>query len=203
MAYNNTNLYARGSGGARSWQNQQITDAQGYADRGIGDYLSGAESFDASKALNNYAQGAWGSISTALKKQLQDLSGSAVGAGRFDSGFYDEDQGVLVDNALSTFSNDLAQQSMNAASLQQRNTEGLGQFGQNQAGEARDLVASRYETDLNTERDEAERKRRKRSGVWGTIGGALGAGAGFLAGGPTGASAGWGIGSSIGGALGS
>lgn len=194
---------APGSSGARAFQNQQIEDAQNYADRGIGDYLGAAENFDASKALNNYAQGAWGSISTALKQQLQDLSGQATGAGRFDSGFYDEDQGVLVNRALGQFSNDIAQQSMNALDAQQRNTAGLGQFGENQASDARDLVASRYETDENAAREDAERKRRKKAGVWGTIGGALGAGVGALSGGGlAGAQAGWGMGSSIGSALG-
>jgi hypothetical protein len=174
---------------------QQIAQQTAYGDRATQDYLGAAENFDASKALNKYATGAWGSISTALGHQLDDLSGSAVGAGRFDSGFFDQDKGVVVNRALSQFSNDIAGQSMNAAGLQQRNTESLGSFANERTGMGNDLLAARSEQVQNDARAEAERQRKKKGGLLSGIGTAIGYGLG----GPVGGAVGGAIGSYAGG----
>jgi hypothetical protein len=164
----------------RRRQNAQLDREEGYGERGTDAYLGAAENFDASGALNQYARGAWGSISEALGTQLQSLRGNAVGAGRFDSGFYDEDQGELVNRATGQFSNAIAQQSMGALAAQQRNTEGLGEFASERSGRALDLTAAQREEEENAFREEQARKRRRRSGIGSAIGGILGAAAGSV-----------------------
>lgn len=181
--------------GVQHAQDQQIDAQRGYGDRATQDYLGAAEGFDASKALNQYAQGAWGSISQALGSQLSDLGDQAVGAGRFDSGFYDEDKGVLATRARAQLSNDLAGQSVNALGMQQRNTEGLANFASDRTGMANDLLTSRAEQVENDARAEAERQRKKKSGLFSGIGTAIGYGLG----GPVGGAVGGAIGSYAGG----
>lgn len=166
-----------------------------YGERGTQDYLSRAESFDASKALNKYASGAWSSISTALKDQLATTAGQSVGAGRFDSGFLDEDKGVVINRATDQFSNALAGQSMNAVAMDQRNTESLGAFGSERSGRGEDLLAARSEQVQNDAREEAERKRKSKAGLLG----GLGTLAGTALGGPIGGGIGGAIGSYVGG----
>ncbi|HTJ62147.1 MAG TPA: hypothetical protein VL333_13230 [Candidatus Saccharimonadales bacterium] len=179
-------------------QGDQYNTASGYGDRANSDYLGAAENFDASKALNTYAQGAYGSISDALKKQLSDLSGQATGAGRFDSGFYDQDNGTVINQATKQLADSIAQQSMGALGAQQRNTEGLAAFGQSQQGTANDLLAARREEQVNAQREQDAQKRAKKRGIGGLIGGVIGGAGGFLLGGPAGAAAGYGIGSQVG-----
>jgi hypothetical protein len=166
-----------------------------YGERGTQDYLNAAENFDASASLNKYAQGAWGSISSALNDTLKSQAGQAVGQGRFDSGFYDQDKGVVINRATSQLSNDIAGQSMNALAAQQRNTEGLGQFGTDRTNMSAEMLAARSEQVQNDAREEAARKRKNRSGLLGGIGTAIGYGLG----GPVGGYIGGAIGSYAGG----
>jgi hypothetical protein len=164
-----------------------------------GSYLDRAENFDASKALNTWAQGAYGNISTALTKRLQDLSGSAVGAGRLNTGFFDEDQGTVIRGAQQDFSNALAGQALGAAQLQSSSDRSLGEFGQGQQQTGLDVAASRREEMINAEREAQARARARKRGIGSLIGGVVGAGAGALSGSPGGAMAGWNIGRSVGG----
>lgn len=172
--------------------------AAGYGDDANASFLSQANSFDASKALNQYARGAFANVSQGLKSMLSDERGRQVGAGRFDSGFGDEDAGNIYSRVMSDFTNNLSTQALGAAGMQQRNTESIGQFGLQQQGMATDLLMSRREELENNRREEEERKRKKRSGIGGAIGGVLGGVGGFLAGGPAGAYAGYKIGSGVG-----
>ncbi|MGH3428471.1 MAG: hypothetical protein ACRDQZ_13040 [Mycobacteriales bacterium] len=163
------------------------------------DYLSRAENFNASDALNTWAQGAWGNVSTALQKQLGDLSGQAVGAGRLNTGFYDEDQGNLIKGVTSNFANQLAQQSLGAASLQSQSDQALGRFGQEQTQTGLDVAQSRREEMINAQREADARKRAQKRGIGSLIGGVLGAGTGAFFGGTGGAQLGATVGSSLGG----
>lgn len=160
--------------GVQAAGDDQIATQSAYGARGTEDYLNAAENFDASASLNKYAQGAWGNISSALGQTLREQAGQAVGGGRFDSGFYDEDKGTVINRATSQFSNDIAQQSLGAAQLQQRNTESLGAFGSERTGMGNELLAARSEQVQNDEREQAERKRKGRSGLYGAIGMGLG-----------------------------
>ena len=188
-------------GATANEQGDQYNAASGYADQGNDAYLSAAKNFDASGALNTYAKGAYGSISDALKQQLGTLSGQAVGAGRFDSGFYDQDNGTVINQATKQLADSIAQQSMGALSAQQRNTEGLAAFGGQQQGQANDLLAARREEQVNAQREADANKRAKKRGIGSLIGGIVGGAGGFLLGGPAGAAAGYGIGSQVGGSF--
>lgn len=184
MAFNTALLRARAQrpaqspygtvAGVQGAQDQMIDEEGAYGKTASDAYLSRAQNFDASSALNKYSQGAWGSISSALGDQLTAETGKAVGAGRFDSGFFDEDKGVVINRATQQLSDSIAQQSLNAASLDQRNTESLGSFGSERAGRATDLLLSRSEQVQNDAREEAERKRKSRGGIAGAIGSVVG-----------------------------
>lgn len=176
------------------------TDAAGYGGQANASYLGKLENFDASAALNNYAKGAWGSVSEGLNQTLSDLKGQAAGTGRFDSGFFDQDSGKVVTDVMRGFSNNIAQQSLAAAGMQQRNTEAIGQFGAAQQGIGNDLLMSRREEVENNYREEQERKRKRRSGIGSAIGGVLGAGIGSIVPG-VGTAIGAGLGSALGGAF--
>jgi hypothetical protein len=163
------------------------------------DYEAWAGNFDASKALNQYATGAFNNVASGLRHILGEQRGAAVGAGRLDTGFFDEDQGEVINRTMADFTNNLSSQAMNAAQLQASVKQGYGAYGERARGEATDLLMSRREEVENAAREDAERKRRNRRGIVGAIGGTLGAAAGGFLGGPAGAMAGWRAGSAFGG----
>jgi len=171
---------------------------QGQGNAATTGYMTRAQNFDASKAVNQYAQGAWGSISSALGQQLNTLKSQAAGAGRLDTGYFDVDQGRLVRSALDDFSNRVSQQAVAATGLDLRNTEDLGNFGQRSTEDANDLLTSRRQEMENAYRESEARKRSRRAGIGSAIGGILGAGAGALFGAPQ---IGYGIGSALGGSV--
>lgn len=146
--------------------------------------------YDASAALDRYARGAWGTVSQGLQQTLADTRGRSVGAGRFDSGYLDEDQGMVIRQTADDFGNRLAQQAMNAENLTQ-DVRGRGE----------EALWGRAEQVMNDAREAEERRRKKKSGIFGAIGTVLGGAGGFLLGGPAGAAAGGKIGGAIGGAF--
>jgi hypothetical protein len=121
---------------------------------------------------------------------LADTRGRSVGAGRFDSGYLDEDQGMVIRQTANDFSNNLAAQALQAEGLTQ-SVRGRGEEG----------LFSRAGQIVSDERERAAQKRKKKRGIFGAIGTALGGVGGFLVGGPAGAAAGAKIGGSIGGAF--
>lgn len=152
--------------------------------------IDAAENYDASAALDQTARGTWGGISEMLQRELRNLGGSAVRAGRFDSGFYDEDQGEVFNTATRQFGDALARQSLDAEALEMRSRE-----------TAMEGIAAQREEEENAFREEQERKRRRRGGIGSAIGGLLGGVGGFFVGGPAGAAAGAKLGSGLGGAV--
>ncbi len=164
-----------------------VEEVQGAQDERIDADLN----YDGQAALDRYATGAYASVSEGLKRTLADTRGAAVGAGRFDSGYLDEDQGEVIRQTQSDFTNNLAQQSLNAA-----------QMTNSVRGRGTDLLLGRSEQVQNDAREEAERRRRKRSGIGSAIGTFLGGAAGAALGGPAGAAIGGRLGGGIGGAWG-
>lgn len=163
-----------------------VADATGAVDENITRDLD----YDASAALDRYARGAWGSVAEGLRNTLADVRGRAVGAGRFDSGYLDEDQGTVIRGVGDDLANRIAMQSMNAEALTQ-DVRGRGEEG----------LWGRTEQVMNDAREAAERKRRNKRGIFGAIGTVLGGTAGAIFGGPAGAAIGGKIGGSIGGAF--
>jgi hypothetical protein len=175
-------------------QSQYGTEA-GYGSDASSAYLARAKAFDPSAAVQQYAQGAWGSIADGLKRSIADQRGAEVGAGRFDSGFNDEDTQGVYRTATDQLSSALARESVTAAGLQLQNNEGLARFGQSSTQDANDLLASEREFQAN----QAEQRKKNKSSKGGAIGGALGTAAGAFFGGPVGAGIGGSIGSALGG----
>lgn len=194
-----TNFNDRGN--LANEQGGAYTDAAGMGDQANQTFLNNATTFDAKQGLNDYAKGAWSNVSQGLDQTLARLKGQAVGAGRADSGFFDQDQGDVIRNVTSDFTNNLATKSLDAQGQQLSNTQALGQFGQNQQNTANDLLTSRREELENNARDEAEKKAKKKSGIGSALGGILGAATGFIGGGfnPATAALGYKAGSAVGG----
>lgn len=163
-----------------------VGELTGAVDENIGRDLD----YDASAALDKYARGAWGSVQEGLQRTLADTRGRSVGAGRFDSGYLDEDQGQVIRGVGNDLSNNIAMQSMNAENLTQ-DVRGRGE----------EALWGRTEQAMNDQRDADARKRQKKRGIFGAIGSVLGGVGGFIAGGPAGAAIGGKIGGSIGGAF--
>lgn len=175
---------------AQDWGN---TANQAYLDRSL--------NFNAGEAINRYAQGAWGQLKGQFDKNLMSLKGNSVGAGRLDTGFFDEDTGDLYRSTVSDFGDAISRQAVAGAGLDLENNRGLSQFGANQQGEYADMLMSRREEVTNNDREKNERKRKKKRGIAGAIGGVIGGVGGFIASGgnPAGAYAGYKIGRGVAG----
>lgn len=163
------------------------------------DYYNRISSFDPTQAINRYAQGAWSQLKTGFDKNLQSLKGQAVGGGRLDTGFYDEDVGELYRGTVQDFSDDLARQSVAATGMEMQNNRMIGEFGDTQTERNLDLGVARREELINDAREKAERKRKNKRGIIGFLGGAAGGIIGGLTGGVPGAFAGYQIGKGLGG----
>lgn len=193
------------------WDDQgAIATAQGktaqaagaYGDQATAEYWNRAKSFDPSAAINRYAQGAWNQTiggPGGFNDQLTKLRGNQVAGGRLDTGFNDEDTGMLYRSTVNDFGNNLAQTAVQGAGLELQNNRGIADFGSQQQGLNLDLQTARREELIDNAREKAARKRQNKRGIAGAIGGALGAAGGFLVGGPAGAVAGYGIGRGIAG----
>ncbi len=164
-------------------------------------YLDRNLNFDAGKAINRYAQGAWNQTQVGFNKNLTALRGNQVAGGRLDTGFNDEDTGELYRSTVNDFSDNVAKTAVQGAQLDLDNNRGLADFGQNQQQQYADMMMSRREEVTNNDREQSQRKRQKKRGIAGAIGGALGGVGGFLASGgnPMGAYAGYKIGKGIAG----
>lgn len=180
-----------------------LTASQGaYGDTATQAYLSHALAFDPTQAINTYAQGAWNQAAAGMNDTLTKLKGSAVGAGRLDTGFFDEDQGQVYRDTVNHFSDALSQQALNAAQLQLQNNNTLENFGQERTNMYADMLASRREQQINDEREQAAAKKKKKSGIGGLLGKAIGGIGGFILGGPAGAATGYKVGGELGAGIG-
>lgn len=157
---------------------------------GVDEQIGNDLNYDASAALDRYAKGAWSTVSQGLQQTLANVRGQSVGAGRFDSGYLDEDQGTVIRQTADDFGNRIAQQAMNAE-----------QLTQDVRGRGEEQLWGRTEQAVNDQREQDARKRQRKRGIFGAIGTALGGVGGFLVGGPAGAAAGAKVGGTIGGAF--
>jgi len=160
--------------------------AQRVAEETEADYLGRARTYDPQASFERTAGAMWGDVREDLGEDLRDLRGASVGAGRLDTGFYDEDQGYLIDKATEEFQRSLAREALGTESLRLRNIEDLGQYAMGASNRYLDLMTG----GLDRAEAEEEAKRRKGS-FWGRLGRGLAGGiGGFVTGGPAGAAAG-------------
>lgn len=120
-------------------------------------YIDRAKSFDPSKALDDYARGAFGQVSQNISDQLRDLTGRAVGSGRLNTGFFDEDQGEVVNRNLSDFNNQLLSHALDAESMGLQNLQSLGSYAANKQNTYYDLLSGGM--DRETAEENARRQR--------------------------------------------
>jgi hypothetical protein len=141
------------------------------------EYIRRALSFDPTKAVGDTARGAWSSIVGdvgGLKDMLRDLKGQSVGSGRLDTGFFDEDQGAVVNRAVENLNANIAQGSLQATSMAQRNIEDIGSYASQSRARYLDLLTG----GLNQQIAQQEAAAARKAGLWGDIiGGAAKVGA--------------------------
>jgi hypothetical protein len=154
------------------------------------DYLRRARSYDPQESFERSAGAARAGYREQLQRDLRDEEGAAVGAGRLDTGFYDEDRGEVMRRSDESFNRELAGMALNTEGLRLRNQEGLGQYSQFASNRYLDLMAG----GLDRAEAEAEAKRRRGGGFGRFLGTVAGGVGGFLVGGPAGAAAGAGVG---------
>lgn len=125
--------------------------------------------FDAQAGAEESARGIAGSLSMDLEKNLKFAQGQAVGGGRLDTGFFDEDRGFIMQDFNQRLSNAIAQQAMQAQQLNLQNIGSMGQFGQN--------VQNRFTNMLGGSLDRAqaeENAQKEGGGLFGKILGGVG-----------------------------
>ena len=186
-------------------QGATAATAGGYGSGATAKYYNDLSTFDPTAALNKYASGAWKTAKEGpggFDDTLAKMKGSAVGAGRLDSGYFDQDTGDLYRKTVADYSSDLDRHALDATRMQMQNTEALGQFGEDQTGLNLELGSGRAEQLINDAREKAERRRKQKRGIGGLIGGTIGAGIGFFGGGGfQGGLEGWKLGSAAGGSF--
>lgn len=129
-------------------------------------YATDSAGFDPASSYKEYAGGAFKDFQTQLGQQLRDLGGKSVGAGRFDSGFFNEDQGQVIRDVSSDFSNRLAQGALQTSGMRLGQLGQEGQYALGQSGMYNDLLSGQLDRD--TARENA--KRQQRSELYGTLG---------------------------------
>lgn len=128
------------------------------ADAATKDYQTANAGFDPKAAYADYTKGAIGDFNTQLSKQLTTLKGSEAGAGRLDSGFYDQDQGKVVTDLGTNLQNQLSQQALNVTGLQEQDINRRGNYASGVNQDYNDLLAGQL--DRETAQQNAKRQQR-------------------------------------------
>lgn len=168
MSWLSTLIFGKDPGQSQTERSfeQSIGDAGAAAKTAQGRYQTDSAGFDPGAAFKEYASGAQGDFNKQLGQQLRDLGGKAVGQGRFDSGFYDADQGQVIRDVSSDFSNRIAQGALQTSGMRLGQIGQEGQYALGQSGMYNDLLAGQ----LDRETAKQNAKRQQRSDLWGTIG---------------------------------
>lgn len=147
---------------------------QARADTAQDFYLNRSTTFDPSAAMQKYGDAAYSRFSKGLTRDVESLRGQQVGMGRLDTGFATQDEDRLVTESGDRFRGDIASHALDAAGLDLRNIEGVGQYGQNQGNTYLDMLSGQLD------RETAESNAKKQ--MWSSIlSSAFGAG-GMIAG---------------------
>ena len=128
--------------------------------------------FDANAGFDRWMQGAQSRVSDRLRRTLRDTAGEATAAGRFDTGFFDEDRGTVIRNVMDDFNNTVAERALQAQGQQLDATRSLGEMGGRRRERALDLMTAERQFAVE---EEARRRaeRRARRGAWGQVAGAV------------------------------
>jgi len=132
--------------------------------------------FDPTAALKEYGAAAGGQFTTALNQQLRGLKGSAAGAGRLRTGFYDTDAGQLTQNLAQQYQQDLASQALGAAGLKENALATAGGIEEAEQGRYLELLTGQ----LDREQAAKNARSAQTGAILGGVGEGLGTGAGLL-----------------------
>ncbi len=94
------------------------------------EYYRRATGFDPQAAAEESAGGIAESLSRQLGRNLEFAQGQAVGGGRLETGFFDEDRGFLFEDFNERLASAVASQALQAQQLNLANIQGIGRFGE-------------------------------------------------------------------------
>lgn len=129
------------------------------------------EDFDPTQNLKTYGAAAAGDFDKTLKRSVSDLQGSAVGAGRLNTGFYDQDQGRLVTDLAGQYQRDLASHAMEASGQKLRATESAASMNEEEQNRYLELLAG----GMDREQAAANAKQQSQESLYGALGEVAGA----------------------------
>jgi hypothetical protein len=125
------------------------------------------EEFDPTEAYRESAGGAWSMAKRDLADQLEELAGQGAAAGRLNTGFFDRDQGELIQRTTRDYQDRIAQGAMQAAGMEQGQRRDLLQHGQQQQQSYLDLLAGNFDREAMLQGIQDQNK----GGFWKTLGG--------------------------------
>ena len=132
--------------------------------------------FDPMAYLTTYGQGVAGAFNDTLNTQLRNLKGSAVGAGRLNTGFYDQDVGTLAKSIAGQYTNQLEQGAMQAAGMKLGATEQAASEQEDEQNRWLDMVTGQ----LDREQARKNQVAGQQSSLLSTVGTVAGAALPFL-----------------------
>jgi hypothetical protein len=132
------------------------------------EYRKRALAFDPTKSINDFAKGAYGEVFSSpggVGDQLTNLKGAAVGAGRLDTGFFDRDQGEVVERGQQDLNSRILGASVQGAGMTLQNNEDIGQYGQNVRSRYLDLLSG----GIDRAQADANARAQRKSNFWGGL----------------------------------
>ena len=116
------------------------------------DALARMQGFDPMAAATQANEAQYSMAMPKIKQQLDDLRGGQAGQGRLRTGYGQGDQDQLLSTNLENLNQSMIARSMQAAQMQQSNTQQLAAYGQNQSNMYMDYATgmerSRYEQEM-------------------------------------------------------
>lgn len=134
------------------------------------EYLDRATNFDARGAARESAGAMYEDFARELERGIGDIRGGQVGMGRLGTGWGFGDEDEYIGEGRRDLTRSLASRALDAESLNLRNTEGLGNYGQNTTNRYLDVLAGNRDAQML----EDQQKRSKKAGLWGLGGSMLG-----------------------------
>jgi hypothetical protein len=144
------------------------------------------ESYDAGAAVKEYAGGALDTAKTAIGDQLQQLRSQSGRGGHVDTGYFDRDQGEVIQRVGREFANAVSGQAVNAAGITSasrtaasgqrlgalESAAGIGAgLEEGSANRYADLLSGGLDRQQAQANADAQRKATRTSGILGLIGG--------------------------------
>lgn len=168
----------RGERGARDLENRYLEglgEEYGKGRESEDEYWKRISSFDPTEAIGKYAEGAWSDISQQMDLQLRDLEGQSVGAGRLDTGFYDEDIGEVAKEGRRAMAAGISRASISGAQMNLQQLQQMGTFAMSTRNRYFDLLSGGMDWNTSMANLDRQKKADKWKAVGDVVGGVTGA----------------------------